>query len=80
MAGCWSMRGCDEEMMSRCPHAIDADEKCPIRCQYGRCESPLHKPPADMLLVFGSDADRAVAMKESCLSCEHFLLHGPGAE
>ena len=27
MAHCWEIRGCDEEMQSRCPHAV-ANDNC----------------------------------------------------
>ena len=33
MAQCWERRGCDEEMMSRCPHNIPG-EPCPADCRF----------------------------------------------
>ena len=42
MAQCWERRGCDEEMMSRCPHNIPG-EPCPADCRF--CEHFLEHGP-----------------------------------
>ena len=41
MAHCWEIRGCDEEMQSRCPHAV-ANDNCPPDCHYASCDRPTH--------------------------------------
>lgn len=77
MAECWTKRGCDTQMRERCPHAESAAEKCPMRCQYGRCTSPRHATPADPLSFLDPDLDRSGVLKEQCLYCAHFLTNGP---
>lgn len=77
MAGCWATRGCDEELQSRCPHAIDPTEKCPSGCFYAQCQRPTRKTTGDPELVFNPEIDRDAAAKESCTYCEFFLTKGP---
>lgn len=75
--GCWSVRGCDEDLQSRCPHAAIATERCPAECYYAKCSRPQHRVTADPSLVFDPDIDRDAAIKDVCLSCAHFLSQGP---
>ena len=42
MAQCWERRGCDEEMMSRCPHNIPG-EPCPADCRFAACTRSTHE-------------------------------------
>ncbi|MDI6712658.1 MAG: hypothetical protein QMD96_05410 [Anaerosomatales bacterium] len=77
MTGCWSVRGCDEDLQSRCPHAAVATERCPAECYYAKCDRPQHRVTADPGLVFDPDVDRGAAIKDVCLSCAHFLTRGP---
>lgn len=82
MAKCWESRGCDDEMMSRCPH-VRPTEKCPARCTFAQCDRPSHVATSDPALVFDPWIDRNSAMKEQCTFCEFFLTNGPrlpGAE
>lgn len=74
---CWSNRGCDEEMMSRCPHAIDPDEQCPMSCQYAACDRPTHRATSDPMLFLDPTVDRRAAAKETCTRCAFFLTNGP---
>ena len=74
---CWSNRGCDEEMRSRCPHAIDPAEQCPISCHYASCDRPTHRATGDPALVFDPTIDRRAAAKETCTGCVYFLTNGP---
>jgi hypothetical protein len=74
---CWSDRGCDEEMRSRCPHAIDPDEKCPLGCQYAACYRDTHRATGDPMLVFDPTVDHRAAAKETCTRCAFFLTNGP---
>lgn len=80
MTGCWSKRGCDEELMSRCPHAINPAEKCPSGCFYAQCHRPTRKTTADPDLIFSQSVDRDAAAKENCVYCEFFLTKGPRVE
>jgi hypothetical protein len=76
MAKCWEGRGCDEEMMSRCPHT-SPDEKCPTKCAFAQCGRPSHEATSDAALVFDPWVDRSVALKEECTYCAFFLKNGP---
>ncbi|MDI6900146.1 MAG: hypothetical protein QMC79_00450 [Anaerosomatales bacterium] len=73
---CWSDRGCDDEMRSRCPHAIDPTERCPASCRFADCERPT-RSVASPLLLLDPDVDRTATMKETCVSCAFFLENGP---
>lgn len=74
---CWSMRGCDEEMMARCPHAVDPSEQCPITCQYAACDRPTHAVTSDPAIMFDPGADRRQAARATCTRCVFFLTNGP---
>ncbi len=63
--------------MSRCPHAIDPEERCPSGCYYAQCSHPQRTVTADPALVFDATVDRRSAMKEVCLTCAFFLTRGP---
>jgi hypothetical protein len=76
MAKCWELRGCDEEMMSRCPHDTPGD-KCPARCNFAACERPGHVQTSDPALIFAPSIDRRAAIKETCTYCAFFLTNGP---
>lgn len=76
MAKCWEMRGCDEEMQSRCPHDVPTD-KCPSKCAFAACDRPQHELTSDPMLVFEPTTDRSAAIKEVCGFCAFFLTHGP---
>lgn len=76
MAKCWELRGCDDEMMADCPHFLPG-ERCPAKCAFAQCDRPSHRVTGDPALVFDPTADRAAAIKETCLYCAFFLEHGP---
>jgi hypothetical protein len=76
MAKCWEVRGCDEEMMSRCPHDVPAD-KCPARCVFAACDRSNHVQTSDPALIFEPSIDRRAAVKETCTYCAFFLTSGP---
>lgn len=76
MAHCWEMRGCDEEMQSRCPHNIGWDN-CPADCHFAACDRPTHKVCSDFELLFRVDLDRNANKKDICGFCEFFLKNGP---
>lgn len=76
MAKCWEMRGCDEEMQSRCPHDMPTD-KCPSKCAFAQCDRPSHELTTDPALVFEPYIDRSAAIKEVCGYCGFFLKNGP---
>lgn len=76
MAKCWETRGCDDEMMSRCPH-VNPTERCPSRCAFAQCDRPSHAPSSDPALIFDPTVDRDAAMKEQCTFCAFFLTNGP---
>ena len=76
MAVCWEMRGCDEEMQSRCPHNIPG-EPCPAECHYAACDRPTHKVAHDFTVMLNPDLNYDAAIKEVCRVCEHFLTNGP---
>jgi hypothetical protein len=76
MAKCWERRGCDDEMMARCPHN-NPGEKCSSRCGFAQCYLPTNSPTSDPALIFDPTVDREAAIKEGCTFCAHFLTHGP---
>lgn len=76
MAKCWERRGCDDEMMSRCPHNSPG-EMCGSRCVFAQCDRPTHEVTSDPMLIFDPWVDRAAAMKEQCTFCTFFLTNGP---
>ena len=76
MANCWERRGCDEEMMSRCPHNTPG-EPCPADCHYAACDRPTHVVATDFAVLLNPERYYDAAVKEVCRFCEHFLEHGP---
>ena len=76
MAQCWERRGCDEEMMSRCPHNIPG-EPCPCDCRFAACTRSTHEVCQDYNKLLNPERDYDAAIKEVCRFCEHFLEHGP---
>lgn len=74
---CWSNRGCDDEMQSRCPHAIDPTEQCPLSCMFAKCDRPTHATTGNPDLIFDPTVDRSKAAKEICTACAFFLTSGP---
>jgi hypothetical protein len=77
VAACWTLRGCDDEMMAECPHAIDPNEQCPAACMVGKCYRETHAVTSDPALIFDPFVDRSAAAKEQCTYCAFFLTHGP---
>ncbi|MBR2789201.1 MAG: hypothetical protein IKD70_01095 [Eggerthellaceae bacterium] len=76
MTFCWEMRGCDEEMQSRCPHNIPG-EPCPAECKFSACDRPSHAVVTDILELLNPDLDYDASAKEVCRTCRNFLTHGP---
>ncbi len=76
MTFCWEVRGCDEEMQSRCPHNAPG-EPCPADCHYAACQRPRHKVEDDLLLLLNPERDYDSAVKEVCRFCTFFLSEGP---
>ncbi|MEF9841771.1 MAG: hypothetical protein RR955_04425 [Raoultibacter sp.] len=76
MAHCWEMRGCDEEMMSRCPHNIPG-EPCPADCHFAACSRLTHKVATDFNLLLNPELNYNASVKEICHFCEFFLTNGP---
>lgn len=76
MARCWETRGCDEEWMSRCPHAL-ANDICPADCWNTVCERPTHVMATDPEVLLNPYIDYNAAIKETCRYCEFFLNNGP---
>lgn len=79
MAFCWEKRGCDEEMLSRCPHNVPG-ERCPADCHFAACDRPTHHVSMDPALIFRVDLNRDNCMKDICQFCEFFLTNGPVIE
>lgn len=77
MAKCWEQRGCDDEMQADCPHATEILDRCPAKCAFATCDRPNHQLTTDPELVFSIGPDRDAVIKDSCLYCEFFLVHGP---
>ena len=69
---CWELRGCDDEMQSRCPHNVPG-EPCPADCHFAACERPTHKVTSNLDLLFRCDIDREQSVKDICRFCEFFL-------
>lgn len=76
MEGCWSRRGCDDEMQGRCPHNVPG-EPCPADCHYAACHRPTHVVCEDFDILLNPKRDYEAAIKQVCRFCEHFLVHGP---
>ena len=76
MAHCWDLRGCDEEMQSRCPHNTPG-EPCPSECKFSACERPTHKVALGFSILDNPDVDRSVPVKEVCHACTFFIQNGP---
>ncbi len=79
MAQCWELRGCDEEMMQRCPHNIPG-EPCPADCHFAACFRPTHVVTKDFNILLNPELDYDAAIKDICRFCEHFLTHGPSIQ
>ncbi len=79
MAKCWEKRGCDEEMLSACPHPNELMDRCPTKCAFARCDSVAHELTTDPELVFDAAIDRSSVVRDECLYCGFFLRHGPRA-
>ncbi len=76
MEGCWSRRGCDDEMQGRCPHNVPG-EPCPADCHYAACHRPTHVVCEDFGVLLNPNRDYDAAVKQVCRFCEHFLVNGP---
>ena len=75
---CWETRGCDDEMMDRCPHANNPGyTPCPTDCRFSECGHPWRKVATDIGLLLDATVNREAAIKERCWHCEHFLVNGP---
>jgi hypothetical protein len=74
---CWEQRGCDDEMQAECPHHSVFEDQCPAKCAFAWCDRPNHAVTADPDLMFSAEIDRSAAIKESCITCEFFLVNGP---
>ncbi|MBQ9691101.1 MAG: hypothetical protein IJV62_03230 [Eggerthellaceae bacterium] len=73
---CWDRRGCDEEMLSRCPHSVGNDY-CPAECKFATCDLPSHRQAVGLQILDNPDVDRNAAIKEQCRTCLFFIQHGP---
>ena len=73
---CWELRGCDDEMQSRCPHNIPG-EPSPPDCRFAPCERDTHVVCQDFNVLLNPERDYDAAVKEVCRFCEHFLKNGP---
>ncbi len=77
---CWEVRGCDEEMWSRCPHFTSStDGLCPNECRYTICDRATRAIATDFNLLLDPTVDRTVTVKEACLHCSFFLKKAPRA-
>ncbi|MCH4184444.1 MAG: hypothetical protein LKF61_03065 [Eggerthellaceae bacterium] len=76
MAKCWELRGCDEEMQSRCPHNKPG-APCPMDCRFADCNRPTHHQVDAYDALSYPTIDRSVCNKATCTLCEFFLTHGP---
>ena len=79
MTNCWELRGCDDEMQSRCPHNTPG-EACPADCLYAACHRPTHHVATDVMVLINPDLNYDAAVKQVCRVCEHFLSNGPGID
>ena len=77
MAKCWEQRGCDDEMQSECPHAIEYMDNCPTKCAFAACDRKSYELTIDPELIFDPDVDRSATIKDGCTFCAFFLKHGP---
>lgn len=75
---CWELRGCDDEMQSRCPHNIPG-EPCPAECSFSACSRPGHVVITNILDLLNPDLDYDAAAKEVCRMCTTFHTCGPAA-
>ncbi len=73
---CWELRGCDEEMQSRCPHNIPG-EPCPAECKFSQCSRPTHDAVTDILDLLDPTLDYDASNKEVCRMCRFFIANGP---
>lgn len=73
---CWELRGCDEEMQSRCPHNTPG-EPCPADCHYAACHRATHEVATDLEVLLNPELNYQAAIKEVCHFCNHFLKNGP---
>ena len=69
MEGCWSRRGCDDEMQGRCPHNVPG-EPCPADCHYAACHRPTHVVCEDFGVLLNPNRDYDAAVKQVCHFCE----------
>ena len=70
---CYEMRGCDEELWSRCPHAVaSVDGMCPLQCNFTNCRRPERRMLTGLDLLSPS-IDRSLTVKEVCWYCRYFL-------
>lgn len=76
MPFCWELRGCDEEMMGRCPHNTPG-ELCPADCAYAACHRSTHQVALGFAILENPQVDRAAAVKEVCRMCTFFINNGP---
>lgn len=76
MSKCWELRGCDDEMQSRCPHNIPG-EPCPAECNFATCERTTHVVCGDPIMLLNPERDYDAANKEICRICNFFLENGP---
>lgn len=76
MAFCWELRGCDEEMQSRCPHNTPG-EPCPPDCNFSACYRPTHEVAQGLAIFDNPDVDRSAPVKEICRVCTFFIKNGP---
>ena len=76
MAFCWELRGCDEEMQSRCPHNVPG-EPCPSDCNFSACDRRTHQVAEGLAILDNPEVDRSAAVKEVCRACIFFIQNGP---
>lgn len=76
MAFCWELRGCDEEMQSRCPHNTPG-EPCPPDCNFAQCDRPTHAVAQGWSIFDNPEVDRSAPVKEVCRMCTFFINNGP---
>jgi hypothetical protein len=76
VAFCWEIRGCDDEMQSRCPHNTPG-EPCPADCHFAACSRDTHVVSTDVTVLLNPELDYEAAIKQICRFCEFFLKNGP---
>lgn len=79
MGFCWEQRGCDDEMLSRCPHNVPG-EPCPADCFYTACGLRTHSVETDIDALLNPELDYDSAVKQVCRFCHFFLTNGPRFE